>query len=165
MYRWLGFTVALVVATLVFWPAPSPSGEKGRSKIMVEKLKNSQFLLEGLALSDFDKVIRAAETLIDLSKRAEWMALKTPRFDVHNSEFRRSAEMIIQKARAKNIDGVAYAYVDMTMTCVRCHSYVREVRDARLPGERFGVDGAVTMLALPRGRALSAHYTPGGRSC
>ena len=59
--------------------------------------------------------------------------VKTPRYELHSNEFRRAAEVILQKAQAKNIDGVAYGYMDLTMTCVRCHQYVREVRDARLP--------------------------------
>jgi hypothetical protein len=39
----------------------------------------------------------------------------------------------VKKAKDKNIDGVALAYVDVTLSCVRCHEYVREHRrDARL---------------------------------
>lgn len=145
MVRWIGIIISLAVAGVLFLPAAGSSGGKGTSKIMVEKLKNSQLLLEGLALSDFDKVALAAETLISLSNKAEWMVHKTPRYEVHSSEFRRAAETIIQKAKAKNIDGVAYAYLDLTMTCVRCHSYVREVRDARLPSPR-GESVAVLVL-------------------
>ena len=55
---------------------------------------------------------------------------------MHSNEFRRAAETIVQKAKDKNLDGVALAYLDMTMTCIRCHRYVREVRDARLPEPR-----------------------------
>ena len=40
---------------------------------------------------------------------------------------------MIQKAKAKNIDGVTLAYVDMTFTCVKCHQNTREERDTRLP--------------------------------
>src|SRR5207237_8695675 len=97
------------------------------------KLKNAKDLLEGIALSDFDKITRSAEELIQLSKNAEWHVVKTPRYEMFSSEFRRAAEVIIVKARAKNIDGVTLSYFEMTMSCVRCHQYVREVRDARLP--------------------------------
>jgi hypothetical protein len=101
---------------------------------MASKLKNSQRLLEGLALADFGKISRSAEELVQLSKTAEWMVLKTPRYEVHSKEFRRAAETVLRKARAKNLDGAALAYFDMTMSCLRCHQYVREQRDARLPG-------------------------------
>jgi len=105
---------------------------KQLEKLMVAKLKNSQALLEGLAMKDFAKISRSAEELVQLSKTAEWFVLKTPRYALHSDEFRRSAETVIQKARDKNLDGAALAYFDMTMTCLRCHQYMREVRDARL---------------------------------
>jgi hypothetical protein len=129
----------LVLAILVMVPVGVPGpmgqvqGQEGLSKLMASKLKNSQRLLEGLALADFDKISRSAEELIQLSKTAEWMVLKTPRYELHSNEFRRAAETVLRKARAKNLDGAALAYFDMTMTCLRCHQYVREQRDARLP--------------------------------
>ncbi len=114
------------------------------NKIMVEKLDNSKKILEGIALADFNKISRAGEKLIQLSKTAEWVVINTPRFELHSNEFRRAAETMIQKAEAKNLDGVTLAYFDLTMSCVRCHQYVREVRDARLdvPGlERTAHNG------------------------
>jgi len=102
-------------------------------KLMQEKLSNSKMLLEGIALADFDKINRSAETLIQLSKTADWFVYKTPRYELHSNEFRRAAETILQKAKDKNLDGATLAYFDLTMTCVRCHQYVREVRDARAP--------------------------------
>jgi hypothetical protein len=104
---------------------------------MADKLKNGQLLLEGMALGDFDKISRSAERLIQISKTAEWFVYRTPRYELHTNEFRRAAETVIQKARDRNLDGVALAYFDMTMSCVRCHQNVREVRDARLPGVRL----------------------------
>lgn len=133
MARCLGVT--LVLATVVFLtPYRATSQPKSVAKIMAEKLKSSQILLEGLALGDFNKITRSAEKLAQLTRTEEWMVHKTPRYEVHSNEFRRAAEVIIQKSREKNLDGVAYAYVDLTMSCVRCHQYVREIKDARLPG-------------------------------
>ena len=110
---------------------------------MKAKLRNSQILLEGMALQDFGKIQNAADELIQLSKTAEWMVYKTPRYEVHSNEFRRAVGVIYQKAKDKNIDGVALAYLDMTMACIRCHQYVREVRDARGPAS----PGPVTTVA------------------
>jgi uncharacterized protein (TIGR01244 family) len=50
---------------------------------------------------------------------------------VYSEDFRRNAERAASGARAKNIDGVALAYVQMTMNCVNCHKHVREVRMTR----------------------------------
>ena len=51
---------------------------------------------------------------------------------MQTNNFRRALETLTQKAKAKNLDGATLAYVDMTVTCVRCHQYCRDVRDTRL---------------------------------
>jgi preprotein translocase subunit YajC len=105
-------------------------------QLMINKLTNAQKLLEGIATGKFDKTEKHAAELIEISKTAEWLAYKTPRYEQFSNEFRRAAETIIEKSKAKNIDGVTLAYFDLTMSCVRCHTYVREVRDARGPAPR-----------------------------
>jgi len=120
--------------------------------LMQKKLKNAQLVLEGVAIADFGKITRGAETLIQISKTAEWRVIGSPRYDMHSNEFRRAAENLIQKAKDKNIDGAAFAYVELTMSCVRCHQYVRDTRDARLPG-RMG-DVAQLSPASPSGKEV-----------
>jgi cytochrome c556 len=115
------------------WPgtgaAEPQKGKDKTAKIMQEKLKTSQKLLEGIALADYDKITRSAEELIQLSKTAEWHVYQTPKYEMYSNEFRRAAENVIDKSKAKNIDGVTLSYFELTMSCVRCHTYVREVRD------------------------------------
>lgn len=130
----------LLIVPLCFvlvWGIPSDSSAQkapsNLSKLMQEKLDRSKLLLEGIALADFNKISRSADALIQLSKTAEWFVYKTPRYELHSNEFRRAAENIVQKAKDKNLDGVTLGYFDLTMSCVRCHQYVREVRDARAP--------------------------------
>jgi hypothetical protein len=125
--------LSTVLALSMGGPTAAQDSGKESKKLMIDKLKNAQLLLEGLATNDFAKVKKSAEELILISKMAEWKVLQTPRYQLCSDEFRRAAEKVIQKAKAKNIDGVALGYVEMTLTCVKCHQYVREVRDARLP--------------------------------
>jgi hypothetical protein len=142
----LSLTTALVLG--VPWTTPNERALAQRpanlSKLMVQKLDNSKMLLEGIALADFNKITKSAETLIQLSKTAEWFVYKTPRYEVQSNEFRRAAESIVQKAKDKSLDGVTLGYFELTMACVRCHQYVREVRDARVP---LPLDPAVTAAA------------------
>ena len=129
----------LVYAALVLplLAVPSSSQEKKKREpdpLMVQKLKESQTLLEGLALNDLAKVQASAEELLRISKAAQFRkALNTAKYEYHANNFQRAAETAIEKAKAKNIDGATLAYLDLTMTCVRCHQHVREIRDARLP--------------------------------
>ena len=129
--RFLAIATLLVV--LVTLEGPADASQTKLSTLMADKLRQSQRLIEGIALADFNKIAESAERLIQISKTAEWFAFKTPRYELYSNEFRRAAETVVQKAKARNIDGVVLAYMDLTMTCVRCHQYVREVRDASIP--------------------------------
>ena len=97
---------------------------------MERKLEHSQKVLKGIALADFDMIGKNAEELIQASKDAEWKALKTPRYAIYSNDFRQAAEALAEKAQAKNLDGATLAYMEMTMTCVKCHKHVREKRMA-----------------------------------
>jgi hypothetical protein len=106
--------------------------DKKLEQLMRKKLTHSQKVLEGIVLNDYDKIADNAQELILVSKAAEWRVLKTPQYEMHSNEFRRSAENVVQAAKNKNLDGATLAYMEMTMVCVRCHKHVREVRQARL---------------------------------
>lgn len=129
----------LTIAAFVF-AVPTLSGHNAEQntvkKLMIKKLENAQKVLEGLTVNDYDLVAKHAEELIQVSKAAEWRVLKTPQYEMNSNEFRRSAETMIAQAKAKNTDGIALAYVDMTLSCVRCHKHVREVRMASIDGDR-----------------------------
>lgn len=132
-YIALVLTSALVLA---IGPAVSADGEKPaddtrpQSKLMKEKLRQAQLLLDGLATNDFAKIEKSAKELMIISKTAEFTAVKTREYEIHTNEFRRALETITKRAQAKNLDGATLAYVDMTMSCVRCHEHTREIRNA-----------------------------------
>jgi hypothetical protein len=111
---------------------PDDAKAKDLSNLMKRKLENAQKVLEGIALNDFDKISKHADELISISKQAEWMVLKTPEYELHSNRFRRDATDLVEKAKDKNLDGAALAYVDLTLSCVKCHKYVRDTRRANL---------------------------------
>ncbi len=104
-------------------------------ELMRAKLKQSQTVLEGLALGDFKMIGDAADELGKIAQAVEFLnAYKSREYEVQITLFRRSAETIAKKARDRNLDGVTLAYVDMTMTCLHCHQYTRDNKaDARRP--------------------------------
>ncbi len=128
-------TFAAVVLALLLG-IPTLSGHGGEPKkddklhdLMQRKLTASQKVLEGIALGDFDKIGKQADELIAVSKQTEWRVLKTPQFELHSNDFRRVAESLAKNAQDKNLDGAALSYVELTLTCVKCHKYVRDTRD------------------------------------
>jgi hypothetical protein len=132
---------ALLVAALVFTLSGHAEEPSKVNTLMRKKLEHSQKILEGIALNDFDKIARNGEDLIQLSKQAEFMVLKTPQYEVHSNDFRRNAETLVQAAKAKNGDAATLAYMDLTLSCVKCHKHVREVRLGRLDGPAEPLNG------------------------
>ncbi|MBI2803371.1 MAG: hypothetical protein HYX68_00125 [Planctomycetes bacterium] len=134
MKRLIAFGVTFLLLALVGAP-PAPGQPRGKNveKLMRAKLKHSQVLLEGISIGDFKKISASAEELLQLTKTEEWLMHKTPKYQMHSNEFQRAAETLIRKAKEKNIDGTTLAFFDMTMSCVRCHQHVREIRDAKWP--------------------------------
>ena len=127
--------VAVVLLVVVVIPSSSQETKKREpDPLMVQKLKESQALLEGLALNDPAKVQASAEELLRISKEAQFRKrLNTAKYELQANTFQRAAETAIEKAKAKNIDGATLAYVEMTMTCVRCHQHTREEGIGWLP--------------------------------
>lgn len=143
------FLLLLIFSFALAFPTSEARQQRELSRLMADKLRNSQAVLEGLATANFKKISAGADELLQISRTAEWMVLKTPRYELHSNEFRRAAETLAQKARSKNLDGAALAYFDLTMSCLRCHQYVREVRDASLPNSRALASAPTSHESLP----------------
>lgn len=144
MHRFaLGFcVVAIGLIAMSASPALEPRQEKKskddeQSLIMKKKLVQAQKLLETLALQDFDKMKTAADELAFLRMQAGWMIRKTVDYEIHSNDFQRQIDAIRRAAIAKNVDAAALAYVEMTLTCVKCHKHVREQGVGQAP---LGID-------------------------
>lgn len=111
---------------------PPPKAKDGpksaQAKLMAEKLKHAQTLLDGLATNDFRKITRSADELSAVSKAAEFTAVKTREYEIHTNNFRWALGEITKKAKERTLDGATLGYVDMTLTCVGCHQHTRELR-------------------------------------
>lgn len=102
------------------------------STFMRLKLSHSQQVLEGIALEDFEQIAKHSQSMRLLSEDEKWMVFQTPEYRQHSLEFQQICRKLQTSAEAKNLDGVALAYVQMTMSCVNCHKYTRGIRMASL---------------------------------
>jgi hypothetical protein len=98
---------------------------------MRAKLAHSQNVLEGLAIEDFDLIDKGAQQLSLASEDASWQVLQTEDYARQSADFRRSCDSLRKAAKAKNLDGAALAWMEVTMKCVQCHKYVRDERAPR----------------------------------
>ena len=107
-------------------PAPQEESKKPLRPFMQQKLDFSKEILEGLALEDFDKIKRGSQALRLLSLESNWNTINTKEYLDQSMDFRRSANIISDAAKDRNIDRAALGYVRLTVQCVECHSYLRK---------------------------------------
>ena len=93
---------------------------------MQAKLRHSQKILEGLATENFDMIGKHAQEMSLLSLESHWNVLRTQRYIDESADFRHAIERLREAANAKKIDAAALGYVDVTLKCIHCHTYVRD---------------------------------------
>ena len=132
MKKLMGAVVVLVLSGILVVPRGATEPREGVRDIMRVKLDHAQGVIEALAREDHDALARHAQHLALLSLDAGWRVLQTEEYAQHSNDFRLHAHAIRDAAKKQNIDGAALAYVQLTLSCVNCHKYVRSTRTARL---------------------------------
>ena len=123
---------AIAVLTCGVWltcrgdEPPSPKGSV--RPFMRMKLEASNKVLEGLATEDFHMIRDGAQTLQRMSGAEKWRVSNDVLYRQYSAEFNRQAERLLEKANERNIDGATLAWVECTMSCVRCHKYARAIK-------------------------------------
>jgi hypothetical protein len=138
---WAVALTAVVLAGFGHAQQKKPADPKKPPTVMQRKLAHAQKVLEGIALNDFASIATNADELTLCAQEASWKVIKSARYELYSNDFVRNLEGLKKAAKNKNTDAAALAYVDMTLTCVKCHQYVREEKigaapDLSLPGRR-----------------------------
>jgi hypothetical protein len=103
-------------------------------ELMEKKLQFSQKLLADLTTNKLEDAGKNAEALMKVRKETAWMIVPTKEYQMWSEEFETSARNIQKAAKEKNLDTAKLAYLQMTLTCFHCHTYVRDLGDIRLKG-------------------------------
>lgn len=112
------FLLFLAVAGAEDKSAPSTA------KIMEKKLQLSQAILAAVVKEDFASMSANADGLLVLAK-TEWIQDDSPEYRAQLKDFWLVLEGLKSAAEDKNGDGATLAYVQMTLSCVKCHKYLR----------------------------------------
>jgi hypothetical protein len=134
---WPLATGALLLAATLAMVAGMPAAEEPAvepdqvAAFMRAKLGHAQNVLEGLTVEDFDLIDRGANDLALASQASSWQVLQTADYARHSDEFRRSCNALRTAAKARNLDGAALAWMEVTMKCIQCHKYVRDAERGR----------------------------------
>ncbi len=119
-----GVGVAIVNAQ----PPPQQPSSRQLTPLMQMKLERSKLVLEGLALEDYEKIAANAKALGLLSLESGWQVIQTAEYERQSDAFRRAAGVIADAVGEQDISRATLGYVDLTMRCVECHSYMRKHR-------------------------------------
>ena len=113
---------AVLVAGISSTAGPDPDTDA----VMRVKLAAAQRILGGIALADYASVKTNAATLVTLSGQRGWAALQTPDYELFTTRFRLAAEAVGDAAGKKDLAAVTRAYHELTLSCVSCHTYLRD---------------------------------------
>ena len=131
-------TLALVLVGLLALTAADGLGQNpqkdkidspplpNEAQVMQVKLKRFQALLEAITKEDYKAMEENARSLARIVDTTAFLrAYKTEEYEVQARAFKQAAMTLAAKADAKNLDGATLAYLDMTMSCVKCHNHFR----------------------------------------
>ncbi len=122
--------VVLVLGSLILIAADPPTATDGvieeTEVLMRAKLSSSQKVLEGLLAEDFTLVAQGAKEMVHISEAAEWPRARDEVYEHYSTELRRQCIKLEDLAKKTNHEGAAFTYMQVTMTCINCHDYVRD---------------------------------------
>ena len=128
VYPWLVAVPFMLGVNAADEPKPTPKLPT-KAEVMAAKMKQSQLVLEGIALHDWKKIGDSADELVRISQAAEFLnAHKGEEYRLQMILFRRTVENVSKKAKDKNMDGVLVNYMEMTLSCVKCHQHTRDTK-------------------------------------
>jgi len=126
--------VAIALAASGVWlscRADEPPSPRGSVRpFMRVKLEASNQILEGLTTENFQMIREGAQTLHKMSSAEKWRVSNDVLYRQYSTEFNREAERLLEKANERNLDGATLAWVECTMSCVRCHKHARAIKIA-----------------------------------
>ena len=117
--------LAFCSTAMIFGFQDQQPTQKDVSKFMARKLDDARSIVAGLATENYELIGKSAQDLMLLSHEADWDVIQSQNYLQMSSDFRASAERLRDTAKQKNIDGSTLAFFEVTMSCVRCHKYVR----------------------------------------
>lgn len=103
----------------------TPAKKPALQKFMQAKLSLSQGLLEGLVVEDFAQLDKNAKALLVLSLAEQWRVSEDPLYKLHSGEFQEAVKKVSKAAQDKSLDSASLGFMQVTMSCIECHRYVR----------------------------------------
>jgi hypothetical protein len=96
------------------------------SIIMEQKLKYTQQILAGLTNEDFAEIEKNAQILNTIGLLESWLRADSDAYRAQLKIYRFANDELIRFSKDKNLEGASLAYVQLSLSCVNCHSHIRK---------------------------------------
>jgi cytochrome c556 len=108
------------------WAATAVSEPPDDQALMHAKLRHAQSALRSVALGDFAQLEKDADALAELSRNAAWQVDRSEEYRRESVEFERTTYALGQAAEHRRLDGATLAFLNVAISCVDCHAYLRD---------------------------------------
>ena len=132
MFRYCAVALSVVCLVIVALNARSQNklhtqpGKTNVQVLMRDKLTHMKAMLDGMLTEDVEKIAKEAEMLRIIGRAASWQAIDTEEYRTHSSRYARLLSNLTRAAQGKNYDAVLLQYLQLNISCVDCHRYIRE---------------------------------------
>lgn len=131
---------------------------------MRAKLAASNKVMEGIVTEDFELVRKAALRMKKMSQATQWPTADEERYQHYQRAFQLECDELAKHAKQKNLSGAHMSFVQLTASCVKCHSHVR--RSFKVQRDRENPRGPVILIpSYPSGESIrdsEAQHRPHG---
>jgi len=93
---------------------------------MTKKLEYSQKILAGLTKGDFDLIKKNAQQMQVVGYLESWDRADMPDYRRQIRYYEDANKELIRQAEKGNLSGATLAYTQLTLSCVQCHSVIRD---------------------------------------
>jgi hypothetical protein len=96
--------------------------------LMKAKAGYAHRLLDAVVMADLETARDQAFRLKAVAETADWNVLDTEEYAQATEAFVRATDNLLRAASSRKTEAAALAYVEVTLSCVHCHQYVRTQR-------------------------------------
>jgi cytochrome c556 len=96
--------------------------------LMKAKAGYAHRLLDAVVMADLETARDQAFRLKAVAETADWNVLDTEEYAQATEAFIDATDNLLQAASSRKSEAAALAYVEVTLSCVHCHQYVRAHR-------------------------------------
>jgi hypothetical protein len=131
--NWKHCKTVILAACLLLAPVQADQSQKPKedeskdpSIWMRMKLEYSKNILEGVTKGDFALIQDNATKMRGLSRFERFVRGRWEGYSEQLQSFQQANDEIIKQAKKDNVEGVTLAFTQMTISCVTCHTKLRE---------------------------------------